>query len=157
MAHVRQATIHDIAFVPALLCESFRDDPVLCWLIPETNRRHNAVVHSFRAVVQHQYLPQQQVYLTEDGSGVAVCLPAGVGNRLEPAAPRHGLLRSSANPGILGKFKRAEPVPLRATRVQGSAGVACAGRWAADLVHDAATPPHRHDLISSGYAARSIR
>lgn len=78
MAHVRQAVTHDVSFVAALLGESFRDDPVLSWLIPETSRRHNGVVNYFQAVVQHLYLPRQQVYLTEDGSGVAVCLPAGV-------------------------------------------------------------------------------
>jgi GNAT superfamily N-acetyltransferase len=122
MAHVRQATIDDIAFVPALLCECFRDDPVLSWLIPETNRRHNAVVHYFRAVVQHLYLPQQQVYLTEDGSGVAVCMPAGVSGGSLPilveiglawqfyrASGFRGVLRANALQATMRANRPAEP------------------------------------------------
>lgn len=77
-SQIRQATLQDAAAVSELLGNAFRDDPVLTWLIPGPERRHDLVAGYFRSAVKHLYLPHEHVYLTEDVSGAALCLPAGV-------------------------------------------------------------------------------
>lgn len=106
---VRQATRLDAAVVADLIGDAFRDDPVLRWLIPATEHRHDVVRRYFRSVVTHVYLPQEQVYLTEDASGAAVGLPAGVATGSPPLHVALGLAwRLATACGVRGLLRTHE-------------------------------------------------
>lgn len=88
---IRMATPHDTAVVANIAADAFRDDPLLCWLIPDERRRHAGMPHYFQSVVKHVYLRHQQVYLTADAAGAALWLPPGVAATTPPLLPALGL------------------------------------------------------------------
>jgi len=95
---VRRAARDDTRTVIEVIGDAFRDDPVLSWLIPDPERRHDVMARYFRLAVMDLYLPHGQVYLTDDASGAAVCLPPG---------PPAGVLPTLAELGLAWHFFRA--------------------------------------------------
>lgn len=115
---VREATRHDAAVVIALIGDAFQDDPVLSWLIPDSERRHGTVTCYFRAIVKHLYLPYGRIDMTADASGAALCLPAGVSAGGLPMLTELGLAWSfSKVSGVRGLLRaQALQATLRAKR-----------------------------------------
>ena len=104
---VRQAILQDAASIAELIAAAFRDDPILRWLIPDARWRHGIVADYFRSAVRHLYLPHEQVYLTEDVSGAALCLPAGVTVGSPPLLDELGLAWRLCTACGLGGLLRA--------------------------------------------------
>lgn len=114
----RQATRDDADAVAALIGDAFRDDPVLTWLMPHPQRRHDAVACYFRAMVKHVYLPHGQIDMADDASGAALCLPAGPSTVGLPVLADLGLACTFLRAGGLRGLLRAQALQaaLRANR-----------------------------------------
>jgi ribosomal protein S18 acetylase RimI-like enzyme len=73
---VRKAQVADRATVSAVITAGFFDDPVTNWIIPDRADRP-AVLPPVFGVYFDYFQPHGETYLTEDGRGAAVWLPAG--------------------------------------------------------------------------------
>lgn len=62
------------ALLADILADSFRHDPVMNWVIPNTNLYPNF----FRVLVEKLFLPHQHTYIEKNGDGAALWLPPGV-------------------------------------------------------------------------------
>ncbi|QBI20108.1 N-acetyltransferase [Egibacter rhizosphaerae] len=74
---VPHATTADVPMVAGVLARSFQDDPVFTWSIPDPDRRRARLPTVFTAFAK-LYLPHEEIYLTEGGTGAAIWAPAHV-------------------------------------------------------------------------------
>ena len=72
-----RATNTDVPTVASVLARAFQDDPVFAWSIPDPDRRRAHLPTVFAAFTE-LYLPYEEAYLAEDGSGAALWAPAHV-------------------------------------------------------------------------------
>lgn len=70
---VRSARRSDVAALAQVLGRAFYDDPVMCWLQPDSARRAAALPGFFGAVTRHHFLAGRgvEVALSESGVGAA--------------------------------------------------------------------------------------
>jgi GNAT superfamily N-acetyltransferase len=73
---VRKADARDRDLVTDVLTDSFFDDPVTDWIIPDRARRP-AVAPRMFAIYFDLFLPHGETYVAADGDGVALWLPPG--------------------------------------------------------------------------------
>jgi GNAT superfamily N-acetyltransferase len=73
---IRRAGATDRTAVAATVAAGFFDDPVTQWLLPDVEHRREVILPMFEVYIG-AYLPHGETYLTADGNGAAVWLPAG--------------------------------------------------------------------------------
>lgn len=74
---LRKATAEDIPRLRAVLADSFYDDPVLGWLVPDAEKRRPRLRRFFGIELRHMALPHGHVWATSDMSGAALSMPPG--------------------------------------------------------------------------------
>ncbi len=72
-----KATPADVPAVGSVLARAMQDDPVFAWGIPDAGRRRAYLPAVFTAFAE-LYLPHEETYLTEDGTGAALWAPPHV-------------------------------------------------------------------------------
>lgn len=74
---LRKATADDIRTLAGVLAESFYDDPVFGWLMPEDARRLKRLRRFFTIELRDFALPRGRVWTSEDLTGAALSAPPG--------------------------------------------------------------------------------
>jgi ribosomal protein S18 acetylase RimI-like enzyme len=74
---IRKATAEDVPRLARALARAFFEDPVFEWLIPRASERLRRSEAGFAFYLRKVYLPHDECYATEDGSGAALWLPTG--------------------------------------------------------------------------------
>src|SRR5512146_827670 len=72
---LRQATQGDIPRLKSVLAESFYDDPIFGWLMPDAGKRRARLRRFFEIELRHLVLPRGRAWTTGDLSGVALTMP----------------------------------------------------------------------------------
>jgi len=67
---VRPAAKSDIRDVAATLGRAFLDDPVMVWILADTDRRARGLPIMFATMTRHQFLPIKGVDIATDGSRI---------------------------------------------------------------------------------------
>ena len=75
---VRRAMPEDRDHIATALTGAFFEDPVVVWMIPDVDRRHQVLPTMF-ALFADAFLPHGEVRVTGDGIGAGLWLPPGVG------------------------------------------------------------------------------
>jgi GNAT superfamily N-acetyltransferase len=74
---LRQGTAQDIQRLMTVLAESFFEDPIFGWLMPEDSKRLTRLRRYFGIELRHFALPRGRVWTTSDLAGAALTLPPG--------------------------------------------------------------------------------
>lgn len=72
---VRKAGERDLAAVGRILAAAFDDEPVFSWLVRQDSKRRGALERFFSEAARQVYLPLDECYITDDGSGAALWVP----------------------------------------------------------------------------------
>ena len=104
---IREATASDLDTLVDTLSDSFTNDPILNWIIPDDSLYPDF----FRLIVEEVYLPGGLTHLETEGRGAALWLPPGV--RFE-IPPRWAMLSM-----ISRLVLKRGPAPLARIRRQG--------------------------------------
>ena len=86
---VRRAMPEDRDHIATALTGAFFDDPVVVWMIPDVDRRHQVLPTMF-ALFADAFLPHGEVRVTGDGIGAGLWLPPGVAAVSEDDAEEFG-------------------------------------------------------------------
>ncbi|HYO00798.1 MAG TPA: GNAT family N-acetyltransferase [Mycobacterium sp.] len=65
----RPATRADVGALSSTLGRAFYDDPVMCWMLPDADRRRRKLHKLFSALTRHHHLSQGGVEVVPDDSG----------------------------------------------------------------------------------------
>jgi ribosomal protein S18 acetylase RimI-like enzyme len=74
---VRRAAPSDVGQIARTLARAFQDDPAMSWSIPDATRRARLGPRYFEALIEHVYLPHDEVYTTGDRMAAALWAPPG--------------------------------------------------------------------------------
>jgi ribosomal protein S18 acetylase RimI-like enzyme len=69
---IRRATRSDVLQLRQTLARAFQDDPAMSWWIPEATKRERFGPDYFGLLLECIYLPEGEVYMTEDGRAAAL-------------------------------------------------------------------------------------
>jgi GNAT superfamily N-acetyltransferase len=72
---LRRATTKDVHGLQAVLVESFFEDPIFGWLMPDDAKRRARLRRYFGIELRHLVLPRGRVWTTGDLAGAALSLP----------------------------------------------------------------------------------
>jgi GNAT superfamily N-acetyltransferase len=104
---IRKATAHDVPRLAQALALAFYDDPVFKWLAPNDSERIRRSARGFAFHLRKVYLPHQECYITNEGTGGALWVP--------PGKWRLGLLAQlRLAPGMIAALGSRLPQTLRA-------------------------------------------
>jgi ribosomal protein S18 acetylase RimI-like enzyme len=72
---IRKASAADVPRLARALAAAFYDDPVFRWMEPDDSRRRRWNERGFAFYMHKTYLPHDECYATERGTGAALWLP----------------------------------------------------------------------------------
>ncbi|TPG37207.1 GNAT family N-acetyltransferase [Mycolicibacterium hodleri] len=67
--HARSATGADVGDLSKTLGRAFYDDPVMCWMLPDADRRRRKLYKLFSALTRHHHLAHGGVEVVPDETG----------------------------------------------------------------------------------------
>jgi ribosomal protein S18 acetylase RimI-like enzyme len=107
VTQVRKARREDQAALTRTLSSAFATDPLFAWMVGEVKEPERRIAPMFHSTMK-VYLtkPDHELYMSEDGNGVAVWLPIG-----KWKVSNADLLRST--PGVVRTFGRRTPTILK--------------------------------------------
>jgi ribosomal protein S18 acetylase RimI-like enzyme len=95
---IRTASVHDVARIATALSRAFFDDPVFTWMIPDVDRRREALP-GFFTIFTAACQRHGHVHRTVDGSAAALWVPPGVAPIADDEAEAFGgALAEAAGP-----------------------------------------------------------
>lgn len=72
---VRKASADEVPRLARAFARAFHEDPVIDWIIPDDSERPSRSERGFALYMRKVYLPHEECYATEDGTGAALWLP----------------------------------------------------------------------------------
>lgn len=73
----RRAARADVPAMATVLADAFSDDPIMGWVVPDTERRRTALPRLFD-LLSATFFEHDETYITEDRTGAALWTPPGV-------------------------------------------------------------------------------
>jgi hypothetical protein len=73
----RRATLDDVIPLSRLFASTFMDDPVFDYMVRSGEQRRAALETFFKAMFTARDIPQNEVWMSNDGNACVSCLPSG--------------------------------------------------------------------------------